>query len=68
LDGIIYRIQAATSPGVFPGSQADEISGFTPPTGLPPLPQGWEYRGFETHATVTAEPNQFIRASAQPAN
>ena len=68
LDGIIYRIQAATSPGVFPGSQADEISGFTPPTGLPPLPQGWEYRGFETHATVTAEPNQFIRAVAQPAN
>lgn len=68
LDGIVYRVQAATQPGAFPGSQADEISGFAPPTGLPVLPQGWEYRGFETHATVAAEPRQFMRAVAQPAN
>ena len=67
VDGVIYRVQASTDLTDFLGETVGEIPGFTAPGTLPALPDGWEYRGFETSKSIASEPQQFLRVVAEPA-
>ncbi|WP_193210894.1 hypothetical protein [Luteolibacter marinus] len=66
VDGIVYRIQASTGLSDFDVT-VTETSGFEPAPDAAPLPEGWEYRSFETALPVAGAPRQFMRAVAEAA-
>jgi hypothetical protein len=58
VDGITYIIEGSLDL-VFPNSPVSETA---PPTGLPALPAGWEYRRFRLDAFEgSALPRGFLR-------